>query len=762
MENTIKKEAIIVTGMHCVSCSLNIQKFLKMTPGVTEVNVNFAAATAFVTYDAAVIDPKEVRKIIKELGYGVLEEPESPPVVTGDTVITIGTLPAPDDPHAIEAAEIRTRFFIAGAFSLVLFYVVMSRHLGLPLPERSDALMALLQCGLSTPIITAGHRFYTRGIISLFKTRMANMDTLIAIGTGAAYLYSIFVSIMIWTGSGSYGIGDLYYDVAGMLIAFILLGNWLGSIAKGRASDAIRKLAGLSPKTARVIRDGSEEEIPIEAVVAGDVIIVKPGEKIAVDGMILDGSSSINESMVTGESLPVTKGPGDTVIGATLNTSGSFTFRATRVGADTMLGQIIRLVEEAQGTRPPVQKFADTVASYFVPVVVCLAFATFIAWMLAGNGFPFALSATISVLIIACPCALGLAVPTAIMVAGGLAARHGILIRNADAIQRAEKVSAVIFDKTGTITEGMGSVTVFEAAGDMPKEKLLAFAATVENRSEHPLGEAIVRYAEDEGVELFDAVSAVRAVEGKGISASVAGTPVAIGTRKFLEEEGIAAVTGFDDQAGKEASKGASIVWLAVNGAAAGFFAIADTIKEGVPAAIAQLRGQGKKIYLITGDNTRTAEAIAREAGIDQVLAQVLPQDKAAEVRKLQANGEVVAMVGDGINDAPALAAADVGIALGSGVDVALETGDIVLVKSDVADVLSAIRVSAYTMRKIRQNLFWAFVYNCIGIPVAAGVLFPFTGILLNPMIAGAAMAFSSVSVVMNSLMLQRFNVNEK
>lgn len=761
MENTIKKEAITVTGMHCVSCSLNIQKFLKMTPGITDVNVNFAASTAFVTYDEAVLSPKAVRQIIRDLGYGVLEEPESPPAVAGGTVINIGELPAPDDPLAIEIADMRTRFYLSLLFGLPLLYITMGHHFGLPLPHMPDVAMSLLQWVFATPIIAIGYRFYTRGILTVLKTRMANMDTLIAVGTGTAYLYSLYISICIWAGNTAYTADNLYYEVAGMLIIFILLGSWLGIAARGRASDAIKKLAGLSSKTALVVRDGGESEIPIESVVPGDVIIVKPGQKIPVDGIILEGTSSINESMVTGESMPVAKGPGDTVIGATLNTSGSFSFRATRVGSEAMLGQIIRLVEDAQGTRPPIQRFTDVVASHFVPVVLYIALAVFAFWFAAGQGFPTALTMTISVLIIACPCALGLAVPTAIMVAGGVAARHGILIRNADAIQRAEKITAVIFDKTGTITEGMGSVTAFVSAAGMSKEKLLACAATVESRSEHPLGEAIVRYAEDEGVDLIDGIDAVRAVEGKGIAAVVAAESVVIGTRKFLDEEGVASAAGLEEKAGTEAATGASIVWLAIGGKTAGFFAVADTLKEGVPAAIAQLRGQGKKIYLVTGDNSRTAEAIAHQAGIEQVVAQVLPQDKAAAVRRLQADGDVVAMVGDGINDAPALAAADVGIALGSGVDVALETGDIVLVKSDVADVLAAINISAYTMRKIRQNLFWAFVYNCIGIPVAAGLLYPFTGILLNPMIAGAAMAFSSVSVVLNSLMIQRFRVNK-
>jgi Cu+-exporting ATPase len=622
----------------------------------------------------------------------------------------------------------------------------------LPLPDRW---LALIQFLLTTPILVINSHFYSKGILALAKTKTATMDTLVAVGTGAAWIYSLAITLAIWAGRPGYGSHDLYYETAGILITFILLGKWLEAIAKGKTSEAIKTLMGLQPRTAVVFREGTELEIVIEEVRVGDVILVKPGQKIPVDGTVLEGHSSVDESMLTGESIPVEKSAGDGVTGATINKTGSFRFTATRIGKDTALAQIIRLVEEAQGSKAPIQALADLVASWFVPVVILLAVAAFAVWLLAGQSFVFALTIFIAVLIIACPCALGLATPTAVMVGTGIAAKNGILIKSAESLQTAHQVQAVVFDKTGTLTKGEPELTDVITFDGGAENDLLGPAAALEKNSEHPLGEAIVRGAEARGLEI-GIVNHFKSVTGKGVRGMVDGREVILGNRLLMEE------IGFDVGAAEETlvsleSQGKTAVFVALEGQLAGAIGVADTLKEHSKSAVEALKNIGISVAMITGDNRRTGEAIGRQLGIDRVLAEVLPGDKAAEVKKLQDEGLRVAMVGDGINDAPALTQADIGIAIGTGTDVAIEAGDIVLIRDDLRDVVMAMDLSRYAMGKIRQNLFWAFIYNSLGIPVAAGVLYPFTGFLLNPMIAGAAMAFSSVSVVSNSLLMRRY-----
>ncbi|HSH70435.1 MAG TPA: copper-translocating P-type ATPase, partial [Deferrisomatales bacterium] len=553
-----------------------------------------------------------------------------------------------------------------------------------------------------------------------------------------------------------WGGGHLYYETAGMLIAFILLGKTLEAVAKGKTSAAIKELMGLQPKTARVLRDGEELEIPVDEVEVGDRVRVRPGEKIPVDGRLTEGTSAVDESMLTGESLPVDKGPGDTVIGATVNKTGSFWFEATRVGRETALAQIVHLVEQAQGSKAPIQNLADRISAVFVPAVVAIAMLAFHAWMTpAGAELTMALSAFVAVLIIACPCALGLATPTAVMVGTGKGAEMGILIKGAEALQRTGDVRAVVFDKTGTLTRGEPKLTDAVAVGSGSADELLALAAAVEAGSEHPLGEAVVRAAAEKKLNL-PAASEFGAAPGKGVRARVGDHEVLVGTDRYLAESGIDPQTLAIEKERRE-GEGKTALCVAVDGRAVGLLAVADTVKEHSAAAVAALKKGGIQVVLLTGDNRRTAEAIGRQVGIDRVLAEVLPADKARQVQALQAEGLIVAMVGDGINDAPALTQADVGIAIGSGTDVAIESADIVLVKDDLRDVVRAMDLSRFTMRTIRQNLFWAFVYNAVGIPLAAGAFYPFTGWLLNPMFAGAAMALSSVSVVSNSLLMRRF-----
>jgi Cu+-exporting ATPase len=575
------------------------------------------------------------------------------------------------------------------------------------------------------------------------------MDTLVSIGVGSAYLYSLYVTFAIWSGSPAYGMGNLYYEVAGFLLTFILLGKYFEAVAKGRTSEAIKKLMGLQAKTAVVVRDGQEIEVKIDEVYVGDVVVVKPGGKVPVDGTVIEGHSSVDESMVSGESIPVEKQAGDKVIGATINKTGAFKFKAEKIGKDTFLAQVIRLVEEAQGSKAPVEELADKISAVFVPAVVVIGLASFIIWMLVGQGFVFALTTFIAVLIIACPCALGLATPTAVMVGTGLGAEHGILIKNAEALQKAAQLKVIVFDKTGTLTKGEPEVT------DLTNKDLLLYAAVAEKRSEHPLAEAIVKKAQAEGINVPDPES-FNSISGKGVEAKLKGETILLGNRLLMREKGIA-FADKENMLNELEAQGKTVMLVAKNNSLLGLIAVADTLKQYSKEAVAELHGMGREVVMITGDNKRTGEAIAKQVGIGRVLAEVLPQDKADNIKKLQAEGKKVAMVGDGINDAPALAQADIGIAIGTGTDVAIETGEIVLVKDDLRDVVTAIDLSNYSMLKIKQNLFWAFIYNSLGIPIAAGILYPFTGFLLNPIIAGAAMAFSSVSVVTNSLLMKRF-----
>ncbi len=607
---------------------------------------------------------------------------------------------------------------------------------------------------LATPVqFVAGWRFY-RGFFDAIRNRSANMDVLIAIGTSAAYGYSAVVTFLPWLGVTLADKGT-YYDTAAVIIGLILLGKYWEEIAKGRAGDAIRKLMDLAPRTARVVREGREEEIPVELVQLEDLVVVRPGERVPVDGTIVEGSSAIDESMITGESMPVDKKVGDTAIGATINKTGLLRIRASRVGADTTLNQIVKLVEDAQVARAPIQRLVDRVASVFVPAVVAIATLVFLVWIFPlGESFARSLVFFIAVLIIACPCALGIATPAAIMVGTGKGAENGLLIKGGEYLEKAHRLTTVVFDKTGTLTKGRPSVTDVMAFGAFSESEALRFAASAEKGSEHPLGAAIVRAAEARGLPLADPHD-FEAMPGRGIRSSIAGRAVLLGNRHLMEDDGIR-IDAAESSLGRMEAQGKTAMVLAVDGTLAGVFGVADTLKDHSIDAIRALKSMGIEVAMLTGDNRRTAEAIARQAGIDRVIAEVLPAQKADKIKELQSQGKVVAMVGDGINDAPALAQSDVGIALGSGTDVAVEAGGIVLIKDDLRDVVASIQLSRRTVQKIRQNLFWAFVYNTALIPLAAGVLAGI-GIVLNPIVAGAAMGFSSVSVVMNSMTLKRF-----
>jgi Cu+-exporting ATPase len=731
-----------VKGMHCASCVASVEKALKAVDGVSDARVNLAAEKASIDFDPSLVTPTELEETVTGAGFTPVREEDT----------------SADREKEAREKEIRTlklKFLVSVALAVPLLYVAMGPMVGLPPLPLGDGTIALIQFLLATPIMVVNSHFYSRGILALARTKTATMDTLVAIGTGAAWLYSLAVSAAIWTGRPGFGAHDLYYETAGVLITFILMGKLLEALAKGKTSEAIRTLMGLQPRTAVVVRDGTEMEIPVEDVVLGDIVLVKPGQRLPVDGIVVDGHSSVDESMLTGESIPVEKSAGDTVTGATINKTGSFTFRATRIGSDTALAQIIRLVEEAQGSKAPIQALADRIAAVFVPAVMLIALIAFGVWLLAGQGFVFSLTIFIAVLIIACPCALGLATPTAVMVGTGIAAKNGILIKSAESLQSAHRVDTVVFDKTGTLTKGEPELTDVLPIDHVSENDLLELAAAVEKNSEHPLGEAIVSGAEKRGLQIRK-VEHFKSVTGKGVRGMVDGREVVLGNRQLMSELGFE-LDGTARHLEELEREGKTAVLVSVEGQLAGAIAVADTLKEHSKSAVEALNTIGKTVIMMTGDNRRTGEAVGRRLGIDRVLAEVLPADKAAEVKKLQAEGLKVAMVGDGINDAPALTQADVGIAIGTGTDVAIEAGDIVLIRDDLRDVVMAMDLSRYAMAKIKQNLFWAFIYNTLGIPIAAGILYPFTGFLLNPMIAGAAMAFSSVSVVSNSLLMRRY-----
>ena len=740
-----RTKVLKIEGMTCAACAKAVERVSRKLEGVTEANVNLATEKLVISYEPTQIKVSDIKKAVEKAGYKAVD----------DEV----TVDSDKESKEKEIKALWKRFIISAIFTVPLLYISMGHMMGAPLPMFLDPMenplnFALLQLILTMPVVIAGRRFYTVGMKTLMKGS-PNMDSLIAIGTGAAVVYGLFAIYKIIGGDASYAM-HLYFESAAVIIALITLGKYLESVSKGKTSEAIKKLMGLQPKTALIIRDGKEVEISIDEVEVGDIILVKPGEKIPVDGEVVEGITSVDESMLTGESIPVEKNIGDPVIGASINKNGSIKYRATKVGKDTALAQIIKLVEDAQGSKAPIAKLADVISGYFVPIVIALAIISGLAWYLIGGGSAtFALPIFISVLVIACPCALGLATPTAIMVGTGKGAENGVLIKSGTALETAHQIQTIVFDKTGTITEGKPKVTDIITVEGVSENELLQFAASAEKGSEHPLGEAIVREAEDKGIE-FKKGDSFHAIPGHGIEVTIEGKNILAGNRKLMIEKNIS-LDNFESTSDQLAHEGKTPMYIAIDNRIAGIIAVADTVKENSRRAIEILHNMGIKVAMITGDNRRTAQAIAKQVNIDIVLAEVLPEDKANEVKKLQAEGKKVAMVGDGINDAPALAQADIGIAIGSGTDVAMESADIVLMRSDLLDVPTAIQLSKKTIKNIKENLFWAFGYNTLGIPIAMGVLHIFGGPLLDPMIAGAAMSLSSVSVLTNALRLKRF-----
>ncbi|MEK9156206.1 MAG: heavy metal translocating P-type ATPase [Patescibacteria group bacterium] len=791
--NESKNISLSISGMHCSSCAGIIERALKKTPGVKSANVNFAAEKALIHLNEKGASPLDLIGAVKKAGY------KAQLIDRNDTEHESAK-------RQRETVALWKKFRFSFTLSLpMLYFMLLDFFKWLPGAELLPPYFGVISFLLATPVqFIVGAGFY-KGMWSSLRMKTFNMDSLIAIGTSTAYLYSLvnFFIFMAQNGTllGLAGekIPELYFETAAFLITFVGLGKWLEARAKGRTSEAIKKLMGLQAKTARVIRNGVTSDIPIDEVVTGDIILVRPGEKIPVDGKIVKGSSAIDESMITGESLPVEKNVGDGVVGATINKTGSFEFEATRVGSETTLAQIIRLIEEAQGSKAPIQAFADRISAYFVPIVIALAILTFIVWFLIlGESLSFALMAFTAVIVIACPCALGLATPTAIMVGTGKGAEHGILVKGGEPLEKACKINTVVFDKTGTLTNGKPVVTDILTLSDVDEDEVLAIAASLEKSSEHPLAEAIYTYANKESIALEDVVN-FKAIPGHGVEGNIGKTKYYFGNRRLIETIGLDTqlqVSSFKLQELEEQGKTAMI--LATKEKIVGIIAVADTVKETSKEAVAKLQARGITVYMITGDNERTAKAIAKEVGITNVLAEVLPKDKAAEVKRLQNDQppgdnnqtktsgnlrigtrnlfgfwslvfgvsttrqkRVVAMVGDGINDAPALAQADLGIAMGSGTDVAMETGGIVIIKNDLNDVVNAIQLSMETMSKIKQNMFFALFYNVAGIPIAARV-FAGAGLILKPELAGLAMALSSVSVVTNSLLLRRYQPNRR
>ncbi|WP_455715031.1 heavy metal translocating P-type ATPase [Anaerosporobacter sp.] len=747
----MENQVLSIRGMTCAACAKRIEKTVTKLSGVGQASVNLASEKLFIEYNDTV-NLDMIKEAVTKIGYEVVEKTASSKT---DTV---------DEDRKRKQKEIKTlwtKFIISAVFALPLLYIAMAPMITwvrLPFPDALDPMnypliYALVELILVIPVICVGYKFYTIGYKSLIQ-RSPNMDSLIAIGTSAAVLYSLYNTWQITNGNFN-AVDALYYETAGVIITLILLGKSLEAVSKGRTSEAIKKLMGLAPKTAIIIYQGIEKEIPIDEVEIGDIIIVKPGSKIPVDGTVIDGYTAIDESMLTGESMPVDKKSGDTVYAASLNTTGIIQFRAEKIGSDTALAQIIKLVEDAQGSKAPIAHLADVVSGYFVPIVCAIAVIAGIAWYIGTRDLEFALTIFISVLVIACPCALGLATPTAIMVGTGKGAENGILIKGGEALETAHKINTIVFDKTGTITEGKPTVTDILTTQGILADNLLQITASAENSSEHPLGQAIVQGAKDKGLEILK-VNNFESLTGRGIEASIDGRIILAGNRKLMEERGIS-LAELEDDSDRLAEEGKTPMYIAINEKLAGIVAVADVVKKSSKAAIESLHKMGIEVAMITGDNKKTAAAIAKQVGIDRVLAEVLPQDKSNEVKKLQNEGRKVAMVGDGINDAPALAQADIGIAIGSGTDVAIESADIVLMHSDLMDVPAAIELSKKTIYNIRQNLFWAFGYNTVGIPVAAGVLHLFGGPLLNPIIGAAAMSLSSVSVLTNALRLRKF-----
>ena len=743
-----KQKEYIIEGMSCASCAMTIENAVSKIPGVDKASVNLA--TEIMTVEANdSVTPEDIAKVVDGVGYGARPRGKS----------VEEELEEKNEKKEAHLREMKRNLIISAIFTVPLLFIAMADMVGIPMPAflspmQSPVSYALIQLALVLPIIWLGRRFFVDGFKALSKGH-PNMDSLVALGTSAAFLYSLYGTYHVLEGHAHFAM-NLYYESAGVILTLITLGKYFEDVSKGKTSMAIQTLVGLAPKMATVLRDGQEVEVPVEEVQVGDLIRVKPGEKVPVDGIVTEGNSTVDESMLTGESIPVSKSVGDEVIGASLNKTGSFILKATKIGKDTALSQIIHLVEQAQGSKAPIAKLADKVSGVFVPIVIGLALVSGLAWYFLGQeSWVFALTITISVLVIACPCALGLATPTAIMVGTGKGAENGILLKSGEALEEANHVNMVVFDKTGTITNGTPVVTDVVTAENTDADALVRLAASLEVASEHPLGEAIVAKAKEQGAT-FDEVTNFEAIPGFGIKGHVGETLVFLGNEKWMRENGLANVE-MNDKANHFAEQGKTPLYIGYNDAVQGLIVVADTVKESSARAIQTLHEMGIQVAMMTGDHERTAQAIAAEVGIDRVFSEVLPQDKANYVSKLQEEGYIVAMVGDGINDAPALAQAQVGIAIGTGTDVAIESADAVLMKSDLMDVPAMLKLSRATIRNIKENLFWAFAYNIIGIPFAMGVLHLFGGPLLNPMIAGAAMSFSSVSVVLNALRLKRW-----
>jgi len=764
----MEKILIKIGGMGCAACSAKIEKTLRALDGIKSADVNLAAEKAAVVFNPAVIQLPVIFDAIIKLGYQVIEESENP--VDDDSLR-----------KEKEIKTLKTKFIIAASFSLPLLYIAMAPMFSLPFPDflspmQFPFLYAIVQLALTLPVIAAGFRFYTAGFKNIFHLS-PNMDSLIAIGTSSAVIYSLLNLIQIMTGNHM-AVESLYFETAAVILTLILLGKTLEARSKGRTTEAIKKLISLAPKTAVITENGKEYEIPVKKVKPGNIILIKPGERIPVDGVVTIGSSAVDESMLTGESVPIEKKAGDAVFGGTINGNGCFSFRAEKTGANTMLAQIIKLVEEAQGSKAPIAKLADIVSGYFVPAVFAIAALAALIWFAAiSAGFAnpeggksaleFSLTIFISVLVIACPCALGLATPVAVMAASGRGAQDGILFKNGLALETAAKIQTVVFDKTGTITEGKLTVTDIYTADQNEQRQdgnidaqnlLLQLAASAEKNSEHPLAQAILQESEKRGLELLP-ITNFKAIPGFGIEAKTElfnqSVSIAVGNSRLMSERAIN-YSDYNSETRRLSAEGKTYVFAVMNEKIAGIIAASDVIKKNSKAAVEKIRRMGIDVVMMTGDNKHTASAVAKQAGIDKVLFEVLPQDKTLEVKKIQAQGRKTAMVGDGINDAPALAQADTGIAIGSGTDAAIETADIVLMRNDVLDVPAAIILGRRALRTIKQNLFWAFGYNALGIPVAAGILYLAGGPLLNPMFAAAAMSLSSVSVLLNALRLKK------
>ena len=741
VKKNIKVYNLKVEGMTCSACANRVERVTKKLQGVQESNVNFATEKLTIVVDEDVAGYSDIKTAVEKAGYKLEKEDKA----------------KEDKKESNPAKELLNRFIISMILTVPLLIISMGHMVGMHLPSIIDPMInplnfALIQIALTLPVMLVGYKFYKVGIKNLFKLS-PNMDSLISIGTLAAFLYGIFAIVKINQGNSEYAM-HLYFESAAVILTLITLGKYLEAVSKGKTSQAIKALMGLAPKNATVIRNGGESIIPIEEVVAGDIVLVKPGEKLPVDGEVIEGSTSIDESMLTGESIPVEKEIGSTVIGASINKTGFIKYKATKVGKDTALAQIVKLVEEAQGSKAPIAKLADVISAYFVPIVIGLAVIAAVAWLIAGESMIFALTIFISVLVIACPCALGLATPTAIMVGTGKGAENGVLIKGGEALETTYKLNTIVFDKTGTITEGKPKVTDI-LVNNITENEILSLAASAEKGSEHPLGEAIVKEAEDRKLTLKE-INKFNAIPGHGIEVLIDEKNIFLGNKKLMKEKNVD-ISSLDAQSERLSNDGKTPMYISINSELKGIIAVADTVKENSKEAIEILHSMGIKVAMITGDNKNTANAIAKQVGIDIVLAEVLPEDKANEVEKLQKDGDKVGMVGDGINDAPALAKADIGIAIGSGTDVAIESADIVLMKSDLMDVPTAIKLSKATIRNIKENLAWAFGYNILGIPVAMGILHIFGGPLLNPMIAAGAMSFSSVSVLLNALRLRNF-----